>query len=41
MLEIKRQFNNVTDKINSIAKSSEYYMSDIGNEEEMGFSYKY
>lgn len=41
MLEIKRQFNNVTDKINSIAKSSEYYMSDIGNDEELGFSYKY
>ena len=41
MLEIKRQFNNITDKINSIAKSSEYYMSDIGNDEELGFSYKY
>ena len=41
MLEIKRQFNNVTDKINSIDKSAEYYMSDIGNDEELGFSYKY
>ena len=41
MLEIKRHFNNITDKINSIAKSSEYYMSDIGNDEELGFSYKY